>query len=54
MPVKSELEEKLKKLVLDTVKELAQERLPPAIPDALVDGALKEVEELLEDVQIFK
>jgi hypothetical protein len=54
MAVKNEVEEKMKKMLLDSVKELAEDKIPKAIPRAVIDEVLKEVEELLADVHIFK
>jgi hypothetical protein len=54
MAIKNELEEKLKQMVLDKVKELVEEKIPKAVPAAVTDLAFKEIEELLQEVQIFK
>ena len=54
MAVKNEVEEKMKKMLLDSVKKLAEDKIPKAIPRALIDEVLKEVEELLADIHIFK
>jgi flagellar biosynthesis/type III secretory pathway protein FliH len=54
MAVKNELEEKLKQLVLDSVKQLVDDKVPKGVPAAVTDMAFKELEELLQEVQIFK
>lgn len=54
MAIKNELEEQLKQLVLDKVKELVEDKVPKGVPPQITDMAFKEIEELLQEVQIFK
>lgn len=54
MVIKNRREEKLKRMVLKSVKKLIKDRVPKGITSQITDFALGELEELVLRIQIFK
>ena len=49
-----DIEDMIKKQLLEAVKKLVEDKLPEQVPKAAVDAGVKLLEDELKDVHIFK